>query len=107
MAFKKGDKKIPGSGKKKGQQHKTTWELKEMIRQALDESGGINYLKRQAAVNPNAFMTLVGKIIPSEIRNQVTGKDGGPIETRTLPASDKWLESVVGGGTDEASKILN
>jgi hypothetical protein len=43
------------------------------------------------SLNPVAFMTLVGKIIPL----QVTGKDGGPIEHRIdAPAKEtreEWL----------------
>lgn len=63
-------------GSRKGRPNKITAELKDMIRQALDEAGGVAYLTRQADENPAAFMSLVGKTLPKE----VTGKDGGPIE---------------------------
>lgn len=65
-----------GKGRPKGVPNKVTAELKDMIRQALDEAGGVKYLKEQAHLNPGAFMSLVGKTLPKE----VTGKDGGPIE---------------------------
>jgi len=44
-----------------------------MVRGALDALGGQEYLKEQGRVNPQAFMTLVGKIIPSELAATVKG----------------------------------
>ena len=63
-------------GRKKGSLNKTTGEVKEMVLEALSGVGGVEYLKGQAAQNPTAFLTLVGKVLPL----QVTGKDGGPLE---------------------------
>lgn len=73
--------KRPGAGRKKGAQNKITREVKEMILGALaaQKGGGEGYLKRQATKNPAAFMNLLGKIIPSEIKSQVSGENGGPI----------------------------
>lgn len=62
-------------GRQKGVQNKTTKELKEMILQALDESGGVDYLKQRALENPAAFLTLLGKVLPM----QVTGEGGGAL----------------------------
>ncbi len=31
--------------------------------------GGQNYFKQQALDNPNAYMALIGKIIPAEVKN--------------------------------------
>lgn len=56
-----------GQGRPKGIPNKITTSLKEMILGALDEAGGQSYLVEQAMKNPNAFLQLVGKIIPSEI----------------------------------------
>jgi hypothetical protein len=66
----------PPGGSRKGIPNKITAELKDMIRQALDKAGGVDYLTRQADENPAAFMSLVGKTLPKEL----TGRDGGPIE---------------------------
>ena len=66
----------PPGGSRKGIPNKITAELKDMIRQALDQAGGVDYLTKQANENPSAFLSLVGKTLPKE----VTGKDGGPIE---------------------------
>lgn len=51
-------------GRPKGAVNKITREVKEMILQALENKGGVEYLEKQADANPTAFLTLVGKIIP-------------------------------------------
>lgn len=62
-------------GRQKGSPNKVTRQLKDMILQALDDSGGIDYLKQTAIDHPVAFLTLVGKVLPL----QVTGDGGGPL----------------------------
>jgi len=62
-------------GRQKGSPNKITSTLKDMVLQALDESGGVEYLKQTAIDNPSAFLTLVGKVLPL----QVTGENGGPV----------------------------
>lgn len=47
-----------------------------MIVQALDEAGGVAYLKATAASHPAAFLALIGKVMPV----QVEGANGGPID---------------------------
>lgn len=61
-----------GGGRPKGAQNKVTKALKEMILGALDDAGGQEYLKRQAEENPTAFLSLIGKVLPSEINANVT-----------------------------------
>lgn len=58
-------------GRQKGSTNKTTAELKEMILGALSEVGGQAYLVQQALDNPNAFMTLVGKVVPRDLNAAV------------------------------------
>lgn len=62
-----GRTKTSGQGRPKGAQNKTTKALKEMILGALDQAGGEAYLLQQARENPNAFMTLVGKVLPTTL----------------------------------------
>jgi len=59
--------KQKGKGRPKGAQNKNTKVLKEMILHALDDAGGIGYLTAQASENPNAFLTLVGKVLPLQV----------------------------------------
>lgn len=64
--FKKGQKS--GPGRPKGASNKLPAELKLMILEALDDSGGVDYLVKQAnKKNPAAFMALLGKVLPMTI----------------------------------------
>lgn len=68
MAAKKGTRPPnAGKGRPRGVPNKLTGEVRDMIRLALDEAGGVSYLVRQAEANPAAFMSLVAKILPKEI----------------------------------------
>ncbi len=69
-----------GRGRPKGAPNKNTQAIKDMLLASLDEVGGQNYFKQQALDNPNAYMALIGKIIPAEVKNQITGADGGPVQ---------------------------
>jgi len=64
-----------GSGRKKGVPNKINGDLKAMIIGALAGAGGQDYLQRQAELNPGAFLTLIGKVLPM----QITGEGGGPV----------------------------
>ena len=65
-------KGVKTGGRKAGTPNKISGELKDMILTALSNRGGVTYLERQADESPNAFLALVGKILPL----QVTGEDG-------------------------------
>lgn len=65
-------------GRQKGSQNKVTIAVKEMVIAALDKAGGIDYLVAQSSSNPNAFLSLVGRVIPT----QLTGDPNAPIMTR-------------------------
>jgi len=41
-----------------------------MILEALDRAGGVDYLRRQAVENPPAFLALVGKVLPKDVRDE-------------------------------------
>jgi hypothetical protein len=71
---KRGGKR-EGAGRKAGVPNKLSGQVKEMILEALDVAGGVDYLTAQANQNPVAFMSLVGKVLPM----QVSGPDGGSI----------------------------
>jgi hypothetical protein len=67
-------------GRTKGVPNKLTGDLRAMILGALNKAGGERYLLTQAADNPNAFLTLVGKCLPKE----VTGEGGTPLFPSTI-----------------------
>lgn len=57
-------------GRPRGAKDKLTRDVKQMIERALelaDKKGGIEYLRKQSALNPVAFLSLVGKILPKQI----------------------------------------
>jgi hypothetical protein len=54
-------------GRQKGTTNKLTADVKAMILEALDKAGGVDYLLTQAQSNPNAFLTLVGKVLPMQL----------------------------------------
>ena len=53
--------------------NKNTKAIKEMILGALEDAGGQDYLLGQATTNPVAFMGLIAKILPAEVKNQMEG----------------------------------
>lgn len=75
---------IAGPGRKKGVPNKTTQALKDMILTALSEAGGVQYLLVQAHDNPNAFMTLVGKVLPLDVNANHGGKIVAEVTFRGL-----------------------
>jgi hypothetical protein len=54
-------------GKPKGAKNKATQELKDMILEALQNKGGVEYLERQADEKPVAFMALIGRVLPMTV----------------------------------------
>ena len=64
-------------GRQKGTPNKMTTALKEMILGALDDVGGRDYLARMAEQQPAAFMTLLGKVLPTTL----AGDSDSPMQT--------------------------
>lgn len=59
-------------GRQKGTPNKVTMALKEEILEALKQAGGVQYLVHVAKNQPQAFIPLLGKILPL----QVSGPSG-------------------------------
>ena len=49
---------------------KRTVVVKDMILEALERAGGVQYLTDQANENPRAFLTLLTKVIPLQVRDE-------------------------------------
>lgn len=58
-------------GRKKGSPNKLTRTLRELLLNALQEAGGQAYLVQQARDNPAAFLALLGRLLPNEIKASV------------------------------------
>lgn len=69
-----------GKGRRKGSVNKTTALLKDAILMAAEGAGGkggiVAYLQEQAILNPGPFLTLLGKVLPT----QIAGEDGGAVK---------------------------
>lgn len=63
-----------GPGRPKGVPNKVTIELRDMIRQALDAEGGVDYLRWASRSKPESFMSLLGRILPTKIEGEVSVK---------------------------------
>lgn len=57
-----------GKGRVKGVPNKITGDVRQMVLDALAAAGGAGYLQRQADENPAAFLALVGKTLPKDIK---------------------------------------
>lgn len=66
----------PGAGRPKGSLDKGNALIREMVAEALDKAGGVEYLARVAESHPGPFLGLVGKVLPI----QVTGEGGGAVQ---------------------------
>ena len=65
-------------------------------------AGGQDYLQRQAELNPGAFLTLIGKVLPM----QITGEGGGPVFviTGVDRDDDSSNSNETGFGSNDASE---
>lgn len=73
-----------GKGRPKGSPNKINALLKDEILQAADMAhagGRVGYLTEQATANPTAFMTLLGKVLPTQIEGS---GEAGEIVFRTV-----------------------
>lgn len=66
----------PGAGRPKGSLDKGNRLIREMIVEALERAGGVEYLAQMAQTAPGPFLSLIGKVMPV----QLTGEDGGAVK---------------------------
>jgi hypothetical protein len=69
-------------GRVVGSVNRENRDIRLMILGALDQVGGQDYLARQAIENPGPFMTLIGKVLPT----QITGDGSTPNALHLLAA---------------------
>ncbi len=55
-----------------GQPAKYNQTIKDMVERALNGVGGVEYLMRQAEAQPAAFMGLIGKLLPKDVKVEVS-----------------------------------
>ena len=81
-----------GPGRPKGSTNKATKALKDMILTALDEAGGVDYLVQQSEDNPTAFLSLVGKVLPTTL----AGDKDNPIAFADVTEDAERVASMIG-----------
>jgi len=64
MAWPRGVPRPIGSGRRSGTPNRLTLELRGVVREALREAGGVDYLAEVARTRPDLFMPLVRRILP-------------------------------------------
>lgn len=68
-------------GRQPGTPNKLTAQVKDSILAAFDQVGGVDYLARTAESHPQAFMSLLGRVLPIQTEVNAT------VTTKSLPAS--------------------
>ena len=56
-------------GRAKGTPNKLTRTIKQAIEKAFEDVGGPAYLAKMAMEQPAAFMTLLGKVLPTQLEH--------------------------------------
>lgn len=73
-----------GGGRPAGVPNRFHVSIKTMVEKALSKAGGVDYLARQAELNPVAFMGLVGRVLPLQL--QSSDADGNPVHLHLVAA---------------------
>jgi len=81
-------------GRPKGSLNSENRDIRLMIVEALHKSGGARYLQTQAAENPGAFLSLLGKVLPKDIRTQITGSLAYVVAPDQAASMEAWAGSV-------------
>ena len=72
MAKLKGSPKT--GGRQAGTPNRINGNVKEMVLNALEGAGGVDYLITQSQQNPGNFLSLVGRVLPMQLAG--SGDDG-------------------------------
>lgn len=69
-----------GKGRPKGVPNKSTMAVKEALHSVFHDIGGVERMATWAREEPGEFYKLYAKMLPAEVKTELTGKDGGPID---------------------------
>jgi hypothetical protein len=65
-----------GKGRVAGIPNRTTAAIKDAILKAFDKVGGEDYLVRMARTEPKAFLTLLGRLVPTQLHGELDIRAG-------------------------------
>lgn len=96
-----------GKGRPKGSPNKITRTVKEAVEAAFSEVGAEQWLIEQAKTNPQAFMALISRLLPAEVRASVSGSLSLERVTihNALPWDSEHLEYY--GGLHDETLLLD
>ena len=82
-------------GRPRGAANRLNREVREMLHQALEEEGGVEYLRWAARKQPVAFLSLIGRLLPAEVRASL---ETGPVEIHVVTGIDgapgsRWADN--------------
>lgn len=82
-----------GKGRPKGSPNRVSRELKEMVLEALDRAGGVEYLVRQAKKkNAGPFLALVAKVLPLTINGNIDTRHWVMRLPQPAETNEEWLQ---------------
>ena len=67
-------------GRKPGTPNKITKGVREALTVAFDRVGGVAALVRWGKENPTEFYKLWGKLLPQQVKQELTGANGGAVQ---------------------------
>ena len=70
--YERGHKKMPGTGRKKGQKNGFSMDLRKIILESLHLLNGPEYLVQQGRDNPVAYLNLLAKLMPVSVIGDCT-----------------------------------
>src|SRR6516162_1991850 len=90
-------------GRVKGTPNKLSASVKTMIRGALNELGGTQYLVEQGRANPSAFLSLVGRVLPM----QVDGRVELDVDVNVLAREAQLIDAAFSGLHMQGPKLID
>lgn len=72
-------KGVKTGGRQKGTPNKATAEVKTALQEAFEHKGGVPALVAWADENPTEFYKLWAKMLPHEVKGELSGPGGGEI----------------------------
>lgn len=78
----KKNRRVAGPGRPKGSANRVTADLRTLITESLTVAGGVKYLADQAVINPQAYLSLIGKALPRDYN--LGGQDSNPVVVKII-----------------------
>jgi hypothetical protein len=93
-------KREKSGGRKKGTPNKTTAVLKSAIMESFDKVGGVEYLVQVAQEDPKSFLSLLGKLVPSEIKAELSTTDKVVVTVRDFTRTEHVVNAEEDGSEE-------